>query len=140
MHRALAECVALFADGIRLSTRPEDRKVASDYLAALAPLLASAVLGKDVLRELPGIDRLLGNTWLVDDKTFREGIAKWRTFRDEYEAWSLSAMTVNERLVALGTIDSFDRARSAGDKVEMERLLRAAHVDSSSIQRIIGDL
>jgi len=67
--------------GIRESKRPEDRKLANDYLAALAPLLASAVLGKDILRQLPIVERLLGHTWLIDDAPFCEALSRWRLFR-----------------------------------------------------------
>ncbi len=38
MHRALAETIASFSRGIERSQCPEDRKLAADYLAALAPL------------------------------------------------------------------------------------------------------
>jgi hypothetical protein len=53
MHRALAEAIASFEDGMERSNRPEDRKLAHDYLAALAPLLARAVMGIDILQEIP---------------------------------------------------------------------------------------
>ena len=140
MHRTLAEAIEGIARGARESSRPEDRKLATDYLAVLAPLLASAILGKDILRELPAVERLFGHTWLTDDSPFREGLGKWRQFREEYETWVLSSMTVNERLFALGTLESFDRARAAGDKDALERFLREAHVDSPSIRKILKDL
>jgi hypothetical protein len=140
MHRPLAEAIEYFVRGIRASRRPEDRKLAADYLVALAPLLAAAVLGRDILRELPTIDRLFGQTWLIDDTPFREALARWRTFREEYKEFALSGMTVNERLFVLGTLESFDHARAARDRREVERLLREAHVDEPSIQRIVGDL
>ncbi|MGH8589228.1 MAG: AMP-binding protein, partial [Gammaproteobacteria bacterium] len=41
MYRILAEAIDCLSRGIRESRRPEDRKLATDYLAALAPLLAS---------------------------------------------------------------------------------------------------
>jgi hypothetical protein len=46
MHRTLAETIDGFARGIERSKRPEDRKLAADYLAALASLLARATLGE----------------------------------------------------------------------------------------------
>jgi len=36
MHRTLAETIMSFSRGIERSKRPEDRKLAADYLAALA--------------------------------------------------------------------------------------------------------
>lgn len=140
MHRTLAEVIDGIALGARESTRPEDRKLVADYLATLAPLLASAVLGKDILRDLPAVERMFGQTWLLDDAPFAHALGRWRVFREEYETWALSAMTVNERLHALGTIGSFDRARAAGDRQAIERLLREARVDSPSIQNILKDL
>jgi hypothetical protein len=140
MYRTLAEMVEGIERGIRESNRPEDRKLANDYLAALAPLLASAVLGKDILRQLPVVERLLGHTWLIDDAPFREALSKWRLFREEYETFALSSMTVNERLVALGTLEAFDRAKAAHDCEEARRLLTEAKVDAASISRIIEDL
>ena len=140
VYRALAEVVDQFEQGIRQSHRPEDRKLASDYLAALAPLLASAVLGKDILRELPAVERLFGHTWLIDDGPFRAALSKWRQFREEYETFALGGMTVNERLSALGTLDAFDRAQAARDVAEIRRLLTEARVDDASIQQIINHL
>jgi uncharacterized protein (TIGR02246 family) len=104
MYRTLAEIIEGIEQGILQSSRPEDRKLASDYLAALPPLLAGAVLGKDILRQLPVIDRLFGYTWLIDEAPFHEALSKWKVFREEYEKFALSGMTVNERLYALGTL------------------------------------
>ena len=137
MYRTLAEVVESFARGIQRSNRPEDRALASDYLAALAPVLASAALGHVILRELRQIDRLFGHTWLVDDEPFRDALEKWETFKGEYERFALSGMTVNERLAALDQQDAFDRAFESGDEAELERLLKGAHVDDASIQEII---
>ena len=67
MYRKLAEIILEIEKGIRESKRPDDRKLANDYLAALAPLLAAAVSGQDILRELPLFERLLGHTWLRGD-------------------------------------------------------------------------
>ena len=125
--------------GIRESNRPEDRKLANDYLTALAPLLASAVLGKDILRQLPIVERLLGHTWFIDDTPFREALSKWKLFRQEYETSVLSSMTVNERPVALGTLEAFDRARATRDAGEVRRLLTEAKVDAASITLLIED-
>ena len=138
MYRALAEVVDQIEQGIRQSHRPEDRKLATDYLAALAPLLASAVLGKDILRELPAVERLFGHMWLIDDGPFRGALAKWREFREEYETFALGGMTVNERLSALGTLDAFDTALNARNAAEVRRLLTQARVDEASIRQIIN--
>lgn len=140
MHRTLAEVIEGIGRGARESTRPEDRKLAADYLAALGPLLASAVLGRDILRELSAVERMFRHTRLIDDTPFREALEKWSLFRAEYETWVLSAMTVNERLHALGTLESFDQARAARDKGTVERLLKEARVDSHSIMTILKDL
>ena len=140
MHRTLAEVVEGIERGIRDSKRPEDRTLAKEYLAVLAPVLASAVLGKDILHELPKVDRFLGQTWLTDDGPFREALSKWRLFRKEYERFALSCMTVNERLFALGTLEAFDAAQAAADPAEVRRLLEEAYVDEASIKRIIEEL
>ena len=66
MHRRLAETIKSFEHGIKDSRRPEDRQIARDYLAALAPVLASTVLGDDILSEIRAIDRLFGQTWITD--------------------------------------------------------------------------
>jgi hypothetical protein len=139
MHRSLAEVIEAFADASRSSTRPEDRKLAHDCIAALAPLLASAVLGKDLLRALPELERLFGSTRWIDTRPFEPALAKWRQFRREYEEFALSGMTVNERLAALGTLAAFDRARSCRDTAEMERLLTQAYVDTPSMRKIIDN-
>ncbi len=67
MHRELAKTILLFSQGVEKSNRPEDRKLVNDYLAALAPLLAHAVIGDDILKEIGAIERLFGNTWVIDN-------------------------------------------------------------------------
>jgi hypothetical protein len=80
-NQRLAEAIALFAKGIGESNRPEDRILAERYLAALAPLLAAAVLGEDISDHVREIERLFGNTWLVDDTPFQLAFQRWREFR-----------------------------------------------------------
>jgi hypothetical protein len=137
MHRALAEAVALFEVGLGRCRRPEDRALVASYLGALAPILAAAVLGENVLARLEGVERLLGHTWLVDEEPFRPALAKWRQFRAEYEQWALAGMTVNERLHALGLTEEYDRAMASGDRARGRHLLERAKVDEPSITRIL---
>lgn len=139
MHRTLAETIECFARGIARSNRPEDRELAKDYLAALAPLLARATLGNDILRDLSTIDRLFEHTWIVDVEPFEEAFATWRAFKSEYIPWAVSGMTVNERLYARGTLDAFEAAQRSGDRNTARELLRAVHVDDASIERILGE-
>jgi hypothetical protein len=81
IHRPLAEAIEALSAGMERSTRPEDRRLVADYLAALAPILAGATLGQDVLGRLPDIDHA----------PFEEGLAKWREFRREYERAALGS-------------------------------------------------
>ena len=83
--KLLAETILEIAEGIKESNRPEDRKLASDYLSALSPLLAKAVIGKDISYDLPAIERLFGNTWLNDQQPFEKAFQKWRAFKEQYE-------------------------------------------------------
>jgi hypothetical protein len=138
IHRNLAEAIDSLSSGLETCTRPEDRKLIQNYLAALAPVLARATLGEDVLSRLDGVERLFGNTWLVDETPFRDGLAKWRQFRSEYERVALGAMTVNERLHAMGLLESYDRARAEGDSDAVSALLRRVYVDEVSIAKIVG--
>src|SRR5688572_20315395 len=128
MHRTLAETIESFSRGIERSTRPEDRKLAADYLAALASLLARATLGESILRDLGTIERLFGQTWIIESAPFEEAFEKWRTFKAEYERWALSGMTVNERLHAVGLLEAFDAACNSGDVHKARKLLLTAHV------------
>jgi hypothetical protein len=138
IHRNLAEAIDSLSSGLETCTRPEDRKLIQDYLAALAQVLARATLGEDVLSRLDGVERLFGNTWLVDETPFRDGLAKWRQFRSEYERVALGAMTINERLHAMGLLESYDRARAEGDSDAVSALLRRVYVDEVSIAKIVG--
>ena len=140
MYRKLAEVVKEFHQGIRDSRRPEDRKLAADYVAALAPLLAGAILGEDILSELPKVDRLLGQTWLIDDGPFRKALEGWKQFRNDYAKFALSSMTVNERLLALGTLEAFESAVASRDVGEMRRLLTEAYVDEPSVNKMVDNL
>ena len=137
MHRALAETVTLFEAGLARCTRAEDRSLVSDYLSALAPILAAAVRGEDVLARLDSVERLFGNTWLIDDAPFLPALEKWRQFRSEYEQWVFSGMTVNERLCALGLMDEYDRAIQSRDRARLRRILERVKVDAASIDRIL---
>jgi len=85
MHSELANTILLFQKGIEVSNRPEDRTLASSYLAALAPLLASAVRGEDILIGLSSLERTFGNTWIIDDEPFKEAFLSWQRFMSEYE-------------------------------------------------------
>ena len=137
MHYKLAETIQYFAQGIKSSHRPEDRTLASDYLAALAPLLAKAVLGQDILREISSIDRLFGQSWIAEIKPFEKAFASWEEFKREYENWSLSSMTVNERLFALDLLNDFEEACKAKDTNKARALLERVLVDKDSIDAII---
>src|SRR5262245_20991981 len=137
MHRALAETIVSFSRGIELSRRPEDRSLAADYLAALAPLLAKATLGESILRGLGTIERLFGHTWIIEIGPFEEAFAKWRAFKTEYEQWAVSGMTVNERLHAFGLQQAFDEASLSRDAEKARTLLRSVHVDEPSIMKIM---
>ena len=48
----------------------------------------------------------------------------------------LEAMTVNERLFALGELDAFDAAMAVGDVVRIRAILGHAKVDPPSVERI----
>ncbi len=137
MHRALAETIEAFSRGIERSQRPEDRKLATEYLAYLAPLLARATLGESILGDLATIERLFGQTWLVDQDPFEEAFSRWRAFKSEYERWAVSGMTVNERLHALGLLTAFDQACALRDLAAARKTLEAAYVDEASIQEIL---
>lgn len=140
MHRALAEAVGLFEVGLAKCQRAEDRAVVEKYLAALAPVLAGAVLGQDVLSRLDQVERLFGHTWLTDQTPFAPALAKWRQFREEYERFSVRGMTVNERLHAFSLLESYDRAVATGDVTEIRRMLKAVHVDDDSIAGIVANI
>jgi hypothetical protein len=77
MIQALAEVVDAIAAGEARSKRPKDRVLAQMYLAALAPVLAGAVAGRNIDQEVAMFERLLGHTWLIDDEPFRDALAKW---------------------------------------------------------------
>ncbi|MGH7388722.1 MAG: hypothetical protein ACREM3_04605 [Candidatus Rokuibacteriota bacterium] len=136
----MAETIESFSRGIERSKRPEDRKLAADYLAALAPLLARATLGESILRDLGAIERLFGHTWIIESAPFEEAFEKWRAFKAEYEQWAVSGMTVNERLHAVGLLEAFDEACNSRDVDKARELLLKVHVDEPSIQRILEQM
>ena len=140
MYRTLAEAIESFSRGIARSKRPEDRKLAADYLAALAPLLARATLGETILRDLGTVDRLFGETWIIESEPFEEAFEKWRAFKVEYERWAMSGMTTNERLSALGLLGAFDDACRSRDTAMARALLSKTHLDEPSIQAIVDQL
>ena len=54
-----------------------------------------------------------------------------------YERFSLSAMTVNERLFALHLLDEFALAKDSNNTERMKALLRRIYVDEHSIEEIL---
>lgn len=140
MYRALAESIEHFSRGIAKSNRPADRKLGADYLAALAPLLARATLGEDILKDFDAVDRLFGKTWIVDVAPFKDAFDKWAVFKSEYTQHAVSGMTVNERLYAIGKTDEFDAARQSRDRDAVRQLLLDVYVDEPSIQKILEQL
>ena len=79
----LASCILAFSDGIARSNRPEDRSVVSQYLAALAPLLAKVTLEEKSGTMVSDIDRLFGQTWVIDSAPFEEAFRLWRVWKAE---------------------------------------------------------
>jgi hypothetical protein len=137
MHRELALMINAFSMGLKQCNRPEDRKLVSDYLSALAPLLARAVLGENIIKDLPGIERLFGHTRLIEQRPFEKAFEHWRTFKYQYEDFTLSGMTVNERLSALELLSEYDQAIKSGDKGRVRRILKSIKLDKETILQII---
>ena len=50
----------------------------------------------------------------------------------------LLGMTVNERLYAIGQLDSFDQAVSAKDIPAIQAILRSALIDDDNIRQILA--
>ncbi len=73
----LASCILAFSRGIAASNRPEDRALAAQYLAALAPLLAKVVRKEDGGGGVEDVDRLFGHTWIIDIAPFKEAFELW---------------------------------------------------------------
>ena len=137
MYRALAESILEFQSGLAHTNRAEDRSTAATYLAALAPLLARATLGDDILRDIPTVERLFGTTWIIDDHPFENAFTKWREFVSTYSQHALGGMTVNERLVAMNLLDDFDAASKRHDTATIRDILRRLYLDESSIEAIL---
>ena len=140
MHRALAEAIELFETDLANCRRPEDRKLVERYLAELGPILAAAVMGKDVLSRLAQAERLFGHSWLIDQEPYEAAFAKWREFRADYEEFAVRGMTVNERLHAFSLSEDYDQAASACDFDAVRRILETVHLDEQSIARIIAGI
>lgn len=138
VHRALAEAIELFEVGLANCHRSEDRAQIERYLAALAPILAGAVLGKEVVGRLGQLERLFGHSWLIDQVPFEPALAKWREFRADYERFAVRGMTVNERLHVFSSTDDYDRAVAAQDVDAAEAILKKMYVDDDSIAKTVA--
>lgn len=136
-HDTLARCILAFEAGLADCRHADDRSRVAAYLAALAAVLARATLGEDILGDIQRTERLPGNTWLVDLQPFQSALDHWRQFRDEYERFALGGMTVNERLCAIGLMETYEVAVADGDRQAMRRLLERVYVDEASIRRIL---
>lgn len=137
MHNKLAKTILSLKKGIESSKRPDDRELAAEYLAALAPILASSLLGNDVLAEIKAMDRFFGHTWLNDVEPFRSAFEQWALFREEYRRFILGGMTTNERLFADGQLDAFDRAKATRNLEQLRQILHNVYLDEPSIRMII---
>jgi hypothetical protein len=108
-------------------------------MSALAPVLASTVIGSDIIQAIKAIDRLFGQTWIIDVEPFRNAFDKWAVFKDEYRRFVFSGKTTDERLFANGTLDAFDHARESRNVAQMTQLLRDVYLDEGSIKRIVTE-
>ena len=59
---------------------------------------------------------------------------------DRFNRERLEGMTTNERLLETKQFDRFEEAQTAGDKVEVRRILRSVYLDEPSIEMIIRDM
>ena len=139
MHDTLAKCILAFEAGLAECHRSEDRALVSTYLAALAPVLARCTVGSDALGDLQSIERLFGNSWVIDEEPFLIALNYWREFKKSYERLSLSAMTVNERLFALRLLDEFAGAKDSNDIERMKAILWRVYVEEQSIEGILNE-
>lgn len=138
MHRSLALAIQSFRAGLDSCRRAEDRLLVERYLAELGPILAGAILGESVLARIPPMERLLGNSCLLDKTPFVDALKHWQSFREEYESFVLGPMTVNERLFALSLSEAYDVADQRRDLPLMTSILRRARIDEDSIRAILG--
>ena len=84
MKDELIRCILAFEEGIRDCHRPEDRLLVEKYLASLAPLLASVVQGVDVSERIQTMERLFGNSWVVDATPFRKAFESWEQVKVQH--------------------------------------------------------
>lgn len=138
VHRALAEAIEFFRSGLEKCTRSEDRALIERYLTALGPVLSGAVLGKDVLERVRQVERLFGQTWLIDPGPFAPAVAKWGEFAQEYQRFVVRGMTVNERLHAFSLSEDYERAIVNRDAEAVREILNTVHVDDQSIEKILA--
>ncbi len=138
MNEELAKAILCLEQGIEKSNYPEDRNLAVKYLAELAPILAKATIGEDVLKDLERLDRFHGNVWLKDIEPFGDFYTHCYNFRNQYEKLTLGGMTVNERLFAIGQFDDFDRYIKYKLWDDLRALLRRVHLDETNIEAIIN--
>jgi len=82
----LALCILAFDNGISNSKNPEDRVLAAQYLTALAPLLARVVSNKEIKTGIDYIDRLFGQTWIVDLEPFKNAFDLWIEAKSELQS------------------------------------------------------
>ena len=139
MYRSLAETIKLFSVAIANSNRPEDKKLGSDYLLALAPLLAEDVLDEPILTRFIDVESLLKNTWVVEQDLFEDAFSKWAEFSDVYLCAVLSDMSLAERLSVLSLEDEFAAVKASQDEEKMRSILRRIKLDESEINRIIHE-
>lgn len=86
------------------------------------------------------IERLFGQTWIIEPAPFEEAFENWRVFQAEYVQSAVSGMTVNERLHAMGLLAAFDEACAVRDVDKVRALLLKVHVDEPSIRKILEQL
>ena len=137
MYQELAKVIDLFEIGLNSCHRPEDRRLVERYQAELGRILAAAVLGRNVLGEIAVVERLFGQTWLVEFGPFEAAFEKWAQFKRAYEEYSVRGMTVNERLFAFSKIEEYDKAESSKNIDSIRTILRSVFVDEPSIEIIV---
>jgi hypothetical protein len=114
----------------------KDRSLFALYLEHVDALVKRVARGDPMEDKILLIERLFGQTFVVDASAYEELYALWRAFREEVSRL-LGGMTVNERLWALGLLDKFDLACRLGGWFDAACYLRAAEVSEDDIQSIL---
>ncbi len=133
---ALARFISEIDQRAGCTSQAEDRPLYDKFLAGAAIIMAKVEQDEPIGSDICSMERLFGHTWFRDEEAYARIYTEWDCFKGLLRM-SFKGMTVNERLVALGLLEEFDKAVALRDEPYLRGVLFKCLLDDAAVEAII---